>query len=106
MINQKREIRKQEIIGASVSEPHTSESNWNFHIFSGIRRSVNASSHSFNAKQCARRSTRADKISKRTRGHTTYKKIPQGSILQSSTIEFYLKNCFATCIEHGHTEHF
>ena len=31
------------IIGASVSEPHTSESNWDFSyilLFSGIRRSV------------------------------------------------------------------
>ena len=33
------------LIGASVSEPHTSESNWDFsyiiyYIFSGVRRSV------------------------------------------------------------------
>ena len=36
------------VIGASVSEPHTSESNWDF-SFSGVRRSVYSQRCNFNA---------------------------------------------------------
>ena len=48
------------IIGASLSEPHTSEFNGAIFIYiyiyiSVVRRSVNASSHSFNPKHCTRR---------------------------------------------------
>jgi len=59
-------LKVSHLIGASLSEPHTSELNGVFFIFicvyiylPYIRRSVNANWHSFNPKNCAYQSVRA-----------------------------------------------
>ena len=61
-----RQFYLQRLIGASLSEPHTSELNSEFFIYYiyiyiyllYVRRSVNANWHSFNPKYCAHRSVR------------------------------------------------
>ena len=59
------------LIGASLSKPHTSESNGGFFIYiyiSAVRTSFRKFKlNSFNPKHCARRSVRRN-ISKRTHG--------------------------------------